>query len=414
MRTKIEGGMTPAQYYTGTNTNFKKSYLGANWFNVEDYGAVHNNSTDDTAAIQDAINACHAAGGGTVYFPCGIYVISGVLQNNIGTYSLDYNSQLYIPSYDYLTSTNLQTIRLLGETVPSHIQNGFLIKSSNGAILKSTIAGTGDWPSVISTLGRFGTAGNYNDVVIENLTVRVNPFVATTGPSMCGVNLIWCAHSKIINLFVGLDLQDFLTCIVPENHVFGLAVGVVNGDFCIINNYTCFGGFYYGLVCWEGVHVNQVQCYCCYIGITFLGSGYRSLVNYAVLHWNAYDIASAQENFYTNIPSTAYVSILNMSSEDNYTGGPWWFDRVDEILDTSNLLVGELTYNLAGSGLGPAAYIEKGHGGRNLIAKNGCTSSNFSWTTATRPTALGYGCTGWNETTSKLECWNGATWSDLF
>lgn len=46
------------------------------WTNVKDYGAVGNNSTDDRAAIQSAINA---SSGGVVYFPVGSYVINGGL-----------------------------------------------------------------------------------------------------------------------------------------------------------------------------------------------------------------------------------------------------------------------------------------------------------------------------------------------
>lgn len=38
-------------------------------YNVQDYGAVGNSSTDDTAAIQAAVDAAISAGGGTVYFP---------------------------------------------------------------------------------------------------------------------------------------------------------------------------------------------------------------------------------------------------------------------------------------------------------------------------------------------------------
>ena len=38
-------------------------------FNVKDYGAVGDGATDDTAAIQNTINACIDAGGGDVYFP---------------------------------------------------------------------------------------------------------------------------------------------------------------------------------------------------------------------------------------------------------------------------------------------------------------------------------------------------------
>jgi pectate lyase-like protein len=44
--------------------------------NVKDLGAVGNGSTDDTTAVQRAINAAIDAGGGTVYFPVGNYLIT--------------------------------------------------------------------------------------------------------------------------------------------------------------------------------------------------------------------------------------------------------------------------------------------------------------------------------------------------
>lgn len=49
------------------------------YFDVVDYGAVGDNSTDCTSAIQAAINAAVADNGGTVFFPTGNFVISGGL-----------------------------------------------------------------------------------------------------------------------------------------------------------------------------------------------------------------------------------------------------------------------------------------------------------------------------------------------
>lgn len=46
--------------------------------NVKDHGAVGNGVTDDTAAIQAAINACSA--GGAVIFPVGTYIVSAPLE----------------------------------------------------------------------------------------------------------------------------------------------------------------------------------------------------------------------------------------------------------------------------------------------------------------------------------------------
>jgi hypothetical protein len=49
----------------------------ADSYDVTLYGAFGDGSTDDSDAIQDATNACAAAGGGVVYFPPGTYITSG-------------------------------------------------------------------------------------------------------------------------------------------------------------------------------------------------------------------------------------------------------------------------------------------------------------------------------------------------
>ena len=44
--------------------------------NVCTYGAQGDGTTDDSGAIQSALDACHDAGGGTVYFPVGTYLLN--------------------------------------------------------------------------------------------------------------------------------------------------------------------------------------------------------------------------------------------------------------------------------------------------------------------------------------------------
>lgn len=48
---------------------------GSDWYNVKTYGAKADGVTDDHAAVQAAVTAAHAAGGGTVYLPAGAYFI---------------------------------------------------------------------------------------------------------------------------------------------------------------------------------------------------------------------------------------------------------------------------------------------------------------------------------------------------
>jgi parallel beta-helix repeat protein len=48
-------------------------------YNVLNYGAIGDNSTDNSVAIQTAINTANASGGGTIYFPDGIYIVATTL-----------------------------------------------------------------------------------------------------------------------------------------------------------------------------------------------------------------------------------------------------------------------------------------------------------------------------------------------
>lgn len=59
----------------------KSSFAMTNgaWFNVLDYGAVGNGTTDDTAAIQACVDAAVAAGGGAVFLPTGTYKITSAI-----------------------------------------------------------------------------------------------------------------------------------------------------------------------------------------------------------------------------------------------------------------------------------------------------------------------------------------------
>ncbi|MGH2644217.1 MAG: glycosyl hydrolase family 28-related protein, partial [Chitinophagaceae bacterium] len=57
------------------------------WFNVKDYGAKADGKTNDAAAINKAIDAAAAAGGGTVFFPAGTYLSGSIrLKSNITLY----------------------------------------------------------------------------------------------------------------------------------------------------------------------------------------------------------------------------------------------------------------------------------------------------------------------------------------
>ena len=67
----------------GSSVNFKAGGTAAMYenlqVNVKNYGATGDGVTDDTAAIQAAIDVANTAGGGEVFFPRGTYLISSTL-----------------------------------------------------------------------------------------------------------------------------------------------------------------------------------------------------------------------------------------------------------------------------------------------------------------------------------------------
>src|SRR5580692_3989687 len=68
----LDGG-TPASARSKPPAN--NDDLGARIYNIRTYGAKGDKTTLDTAAVQAAIDACTADGGGTVLVPAGTFVI---------------------------------------------------------------------------------------------------------------------------------------------------------------------------------------------------------------------------------------------------------------------------------------------------------------------------------------------------
>jgi len=62
-------------------TKVSFSMINGAFANVLDFGAVGNNVSNDTSFIQAAIDAVFAAGGGTVYFPAGTYLVTSLSLN---------------------------------------------------------------------------------------------------------------------------------------------------------------------------------------------------------------------------------------------------------------------------------------------------------------------------------------------
>ena len=81
--------------YAEVDNNFTSLNSSFAYRNVKDFGAVGtynrvaHTGTDDTTAIQNAIDAVYAAGGGTVFLPSGMYGVTGLTRAWIGATGAD-------------------------------------------------------------------------------------------------------------------------------------------------------------------------------------------------------------------------------------------------------------------------------------------------------------------------------------
>lgn len=130
-------------------------------YNVLDYGAVADGSTDDYAAIQAAITAAQDAGGGTVYIPAGTYKVTSSL-------TLDANamSRPYFDVYIQGAGVGATILDFTGTT------------------------GTEDGMRVIGWGGRFGIS----DLTVQN-AVRHGIYINATSDTSS-----WCHRFYINNV----------------------------------------------------------------------------------------------------------------------------------------------------------------------------------------------------------------------
>jgi parallel beta-helix repeat protein len=173
----IVGNVTPATAGVVNERLFQ--------FNVKSYGAVGDDSTDDTTAIQSALNACNTAGGGTVYFPKGTYI----------------------------TNPNTGLI----------VYSNTIIRGDRSAIIKVKNATNLD--------GNLLRIENRTNVKVENISLDGNKAGQTGSTNY------------------GLYLSDSTNCVVDNVTTYnfsGVGTQIYDCDDCVVTNSTSYSNGFHG------------------------------------------------------------------------------------------------------------------------------------------------------------------------
>lgn len=197
-------------FYDGTRFQLNSSYVN-NVISVKNFGAVGDGTTDDTAAIQAAINGAYQFSGtfpglskGKIYFPPGVYLISSTL--NASSIGAMYGSSKHECVIKYSGSSTTITCN-------SGIQINelaFLGTGTQTALNFPTLAYLSQ--IINNSFYSFTTAINYantsNSTSVNN--IELNTFVAcTTGLAFAG--------TVTTTYIVGNQFNTGTTCISAGN-----------------------------------------------------------------------------------------------------------------------------------------------------------------------------------------------------
>lgn len=231
----MAGGPVPNIFATQTgpiplsqlDANF--AYVSGKTVSVQDpqFGAAGNGVADDTAAINAAIAALTAAGGGTLYFPIGTYKVTSTIT----------------VSGSFIA---LQGQKTANTTIAASFGNADVFQF------------TGNWYYIDGLIFN-GTAASYTAGYCLNFVgnqgyVWVNDLVINNGFSGIGLNgttqqNVWISNSQIsfINSvgiqfgtgFNGVGQVHGMAMQCAANNNAGIGINILSGDTILLSNINC-------------------------------------------------------------------------------------------------------------------------------------------------------------------------------
>lgn len=330
-------------------------------YNVKDFGAMGDGETDDTQAIQSALDYLIDHGGGTLYFPNGHYRLATIQEK------YEVKAHLIIKPKSTPGRTYVM-IRLAGENcvvTPSayanHTGKDEAEVWDNGTVLFSDILGEkltnpAETPTFLLAAGSGGGTYKLNQAVVrlQDLAFQVKSEKGKY-PYLSGINMAHAATLYTDNVLVYSSTRSVdLTAPTDDGHY---SAGLVaprlwcNPEQELRNTYVK-SAFRYGFIFSEHANGNNLSVWNCDNAFVFAKMDHAAW--FGRIHaQNCKNIVNALDvEFARHMLGAAFFKIEQIGIEINTGQVPVAFNYSNFVVDPANLLYGSLNYHIVKSNVG--------------------------------------------------------------
>ncbi|MCH7226091.1 glycosyl hydrolase family 28-related protein [Haloferula sp. A504] len=306
-------------------------------FNVTDYGAVGDDSTDNTAAFAKCIEKVIAAGGGRMYFPDGVY-----------------RGRIIIPPQG---GPGWITIEIVGESEPTPVFGtiGSFPPQNGGTIVKSLETSGAAVISAPPGNLYMGFSGVY--VVIRNLNVRTYD-----NPRISGIDLNHAAQCRLENVVVSTGVYN-VQASQPTHGKAGLVTPANNNAALTILRNVLVTGYDTGIVVNEHTDADNIVVASNIHGIKFNTANHASRFGRIGTYRNTHHVTVAGRHGFLIQQMNTEQPGPRQTNERNA-----WQKLVSDVNDPASLGTGDINYWVVVGNVGPVDTFTK-IGGSGIRAR---------------------------------------------